>query len=57
MMAGKSRKSRVKSGLKLLMVGPRDVPQAPCKEPSLEEVVEVLSKPSWKDVLKVARHG
>jgi hypothetical protein len=60
-MAGGSRKptksGRAKGGLKLLMVGPREVPRTPCKEPSLEEVVEILSKPSWKEVLRVAGRG
>ena len=60
MMVIESRKparSSKKGGLKLLMVGPREVPRSPCKEPSLEEVVEILSKPSWKEVLRVAGRG
>jgi hypothetical protein len=39
--------------LRLLMIGPREVSKNPPKEPSLEEIVEILSKPSLADLIKI----
>jgi hypothetical protein len=46
-----------KSGLKSLMTGPRDAPKIPTRGPSVEEAVEVLSKPTRDDVLRVLKNG
>lgn len=50
-------KKAAKSGLKALMVGPRDAPKIPTRGPSVEEAVEVLSKPTRDDVIRVLKNG